>query len=254
MRAIRHVALAALLMVGIDSSAQAQMMSAPPEAASAGAPKWTFLVAPYFLFPHMDGTVEVGGNSQDVNADPSDIFDRLDFGFMIYSEARKGPWAFALDILYMDLGEDGQTLTGTFDATVRQRAYMFEVYRQLTPRLEAMVGAAVNNLDANLQTTGPLSFDNTKSKTWTDPMVGGRVELLRKSKWRITLTGAVGGFGVGSDFAWQVYPVFAYRPSTVDLAFGYRVGGIDYKSGSGSNEFVYDVVTFGPELGLGFHF
>ena len=263
MRAIRQATLAALLVVGVASGAQAQMMSTPPDTKTnataagmtyTGDSKWTFMVAPYFLFPHMDGTLGIKGNSIDVQADPGDIFDKLDFGFMLFSQARKGPWAFALDILYMDLGEDGQTLTGTYDATARQRGYLFEAYRRVTPRLEAMAGAMVTSVDANLQTTGPLSFDETRSKTWTDPMVGGRVELLKKSKWRISLTGAVGGFGVASDFAWQVYPIVTYTPTTVDLGFGYRAGGIDYKSGSGSNEFVYDIVTFGPELGLGFHF
>ena len=266
MNALIRAVMAAALVVGIASPAQAQMMSAPPDTAGAatapatqapasGGEKWSFLIAPYFLAPSMVGTTGVGPLLVDVEASPSDVFDKLQFGFMVYTEARKGPWAFAFDALYMDLGQEGSTPLGTYDVSMKQGGYMFEIYRRVGPKFEVMAGATVNNLSAGVKTTGPLAVDNEDSKTWVDPMVGGRAELLKTPKWGLSLTGSVGGFGVGSEFAWQVYPLLCYRVSrVVDIGVAYRAFGIDYKEGSGNTEFVYDMVTFGPELGIGFHF
>ena len=51
------------------------------------ADRWDFIVAPYLLLPHMDGDVTIRGNPVDVDAGPGDIFERLDFGAMLYFEA-----------------------------------------------------------------------------------------------------------------------------------------------------------------------
>ena len=279
MRAATRVSLAMILSIGLAHTAHAQMMSAPPDtaggknmpvtqtdgmapaapaAAATQAPvgdKWTYLIAPYFLIPTMDGTTGLGPVSVDVSASSGDIFEHLDFGFMIYTEARKGPWAFALDILYMNLGQDGFTALGTYNVDMKQAGYMATAYRRLGPRLEASAGLTLNHLSAGIETTGPVAVDNHDSKTWVDPMVGGRIELLKTPKWGLSVTGGVGGFGIGSEFAWQVYPVLAYHAeSDLDIGVAYRAMGIDYKTGSGSDEFVYDMVTFGPEIGIGFHF
>jgi hypothetical protein len=65
----------------------------------------------------------------------------------------------------------------------------------------------------------------------------------------------IGGFGVGSDFAWQIYPIVGYRFSDLfELAGSYRAMSMDYTSDEGSDEFVYDLTTFGPQLGLPLHF
>ena len=54
--------------------------------------------------------------------------------------------------------------------------------------------------------------------------------------------------------AWQVHPKVGYRVSRlVEVAAAYRVFSMDY-SGSGNPAFVYDMRTFGPELGVALHF
>lgn len=255
-----RVILAAILVVGFTSiasvpPAHAQMAPAPVATTPASSEKWTYLIVPYFLAPNMDGTTSFGPAKQDVSASAGDIFDHLDFGFMLYSEARKGVWAFGLDILYMNLGQDGFTALGTYTVDMKQSGYMATAYRRLGPRLEASMGLTLNHLSAGLETSGPLAVNNHDSKNWVDPMVGLRAELIKSPKWGVMFTGDVGGFGIGSDFAWEVYPVLAYHVEQgLDLAASYRAFGMDYKTGSGNDEFVYDMVTFGPELGIGFHF
>ena len=64
----------------------------------------------------------------------------------------------------------------------------------------------------------------------------------------------IGGFGIGSDLAWQLQAMAGYRFSKLfDLTAGYRVISLDYQSGEGLSTFVYDMVTFGPMIRLGFN-
>lgn len=69
----------------------------------------------------------------------------------------------------------------------------------------------------------------------------------------LSLRGDIGGFGVGSDLAWQVHGKAGYRFSELfGLDLAYRVISMDYEKGDPG--FVYDMRIFGPELGLVFHF
>jgi hypothetical protein len=75
------------------------------------------------------------------------------------------------------------------------------------------------------------------------------------NRWRLRISGNIGGFGIGSDLAWQVYPFVGYRFSRLfELSAAYRWLGMDYETGSGTDMFRYDMVTFGPEIGFVFHF
>lgn len=261
------VVVAFLLSVGFASAAQAQMAGAPdsaaantpsataPAAASAETERWSCLIAPYFLAPNMSGTTGLGGITSTVDTSPSDVFSHLQFGAMVFTQAQKGPWAVALDVLYMNLGEDGTTALGASEVDMKQLGVSLGIYRRVVPKLEIMAGAQLNSLSAGLKTSGPLAIDRSNDLTWVDPLVGGRVKVLETPKWGLSVTGNIGGFGVGSDFTWQVYPLVAYRASkSIEIGAAYRAMSIDYETGSGSTEFKYDLVTFGPEVGIGFHF
>src|SRR3954471_4849252 len=73
-----------------------------------GAPEeWHFLIEPYVMFPNMQGDTGIGNLPlAHVDQDPQDIFDNLQFGAMLFFEARNANWAFSTDVLYMDLGAD----------------------------------------------------------------------------------------------------------------------------------------------------
>ena len=48
--------------------------------------QWHFLAEPYVMFPYMNGTSGVGNLPKaDVDADPGDIFSKLQIGAMLYS-------------------------------------------------------------------------------------------------------------------------------------------------------------------------
>ncbi|MGH7682514.1 MAG: hypothetical protein ACRENN_11090 [Candidatus Eiseniibacteriota bacterium] len=238
------------LILGMAPAAEAQY--ATPTANDG---RWHYLIAPYFLAPNMEGKTGLAGVTTDVNASPGDIFDKLQFGAMAYLQAKKGPWAIGLDWTYMNLRQDGSTALGMSEVDMKQTGLTLAGFKQVTPRVEAMAGLQLTSVRAGLTTTGPLAIDRSGSWTWVDPVIGGRVNLYEAGKWRITFLGDIGGFGIASDFTWQAYPIVSFRVDQgLDLAFAYRAVGIDYETGSGSSKFIYDMVTFGPELGIGFHF
>ena len=73
--------------------------------------------------------------------------------------------------------------------------------------------------------------------------------------WTFNLRGDVGGFGVGSDFAWQLFPYVSWQfGERASMQAGYRAISMDYDEGSGLSEFKYDVVTQGAQLGVTFRF
>lgn len=211
-----------------------------------------WLVAPYLVFPNMSGEVGVANQSVAVEADPGDIFSRLQFGAMLYVEARKGDWGGSFDGLYMNLEQDAENANAT--AGAKQAALEFSLYRHLGKTVSILAGARVNilNSDLDLNTIGTTA---SATETWVDPFIGARLShRFGESRWSAAIRGDIGGFGVGSDLAWQVYPVLNYRASRLlSIHLGYRALDMDYETGSGAKAFEYDMTTFGPEIGFGFH-
>jgi hypothetical protein len=226
----------------------------PSRAASQQVPAagWKFIITPYLLFPNMNGTVTVGPLVSDVNANPSDIFSNLQFGFMLGAEARSPEWAIGLNALYMDLGKDGADLPTRFDGY--QGSFELTGFRRLMPWFEVLAGGRLNIMgaSASLQSVGTV-FD--EDVAFFDPFLGARFTVPNTGRWDLMLRGDVGGFGIGSQFTWQVRPTVAYRVSKlVSLGAAYWVFGVNYDQGSGLDYFKWDVTTFGLELGISFTF
>ena len=241
------------------------LAAAAPAAAQQGetADHWQFVVSPYLLLPHMNGTVGVGPVNIDLDASPGDIFSNLKFGAMLVVEAKKGPWAIGMNGLYMNLGNDmskligpngGVTLSGSAEA--KQGVVELTGFREVSPFLELLAGGRVNFVGTTLAVDAPndvLSADI--SQTWFDPFVGGRLRVPGTGRWRIAARGDIGGFGVGSDLAWQARGTVGYQVSRLlEVAAAYWVVNMDYKGDLKNGTFRYDVTTFGPELALAFHF
>jgi hypothetical protein len=92
-----------------------------------------------------------------------------------------------------------------------------------------------------------------------DPLVGARAHFHLSERWSLSLEGNVGGFGVGSDFAWHASGAIGYRFSlfgedNARLLGGYRALSQDYETGSGDDKFEWDVTLHGPIVGLAIAF
>jgi hypothetical protein len=249
------LALGGLLAAGMTGTRTAVAQDTPP----AG---WQFMIVPYILFPHMNGTVGVGPVEAAVDATPSDVFSNLQFGAMLAAEAKRGPWAIGFNGLYMDLGKEKEVVTApggpalSGQLGVDQGAIELTGFRALAPWVEVLAGGRVNFLGASIDVQAPnQSFSRDADRTWFDPFLGVRLTAPDTGKWRFSGRGDVGGFGVGSDFTWQVRVVAGYRVSRlIELGLGYWAIGIDYTSDTPVGEFTYDMTTFGPQVGVAFHF
>jgi len=99
------------------------------------------------------------------------------------------------------------------------------------------------------------SRDQSDSEQWGEIFVGGRVGVDLSEGWTMEIRSDIGGFGVnGSEFSWQAAGVIGYRWRFKTWAFsafgGYRALGQDYTNG----DFGWDMVVYGPILGVGFSF
>lgn len=66
-------------------------------------------------------------------------------------------------------------------------------------------------------------------------------------------TGDIGGFGVGSDFTWNVIGLIQWQPwKYAGILAGYRVLDQDYEDGSGLGRFKWDMRLHGPVLPVNF--
>lgn len=225
--------------------------------------KWHLKLEPYFMLSYMDGKTG-SGLLPDVKFEQKakDILDNLKMGGMLYGEVYKGPWTLSSDFIYMKLGSDivGQKEILKGDVEVTQLNWEAAALYRVTPWLDAGVGVQLNSLksktDLEVSTENvnmPLSGES--SEVWLDPSIIARVSLPLDDaqKWSFSLKGNIGGFGIGSDFYWQVQPQFGYQFSRLfQLSAGYRAVSVDYKSGKDKDRFLYDVLTHGPYVKFGF--
>jgi hypothetical protein len=112
----------------------------------------------------------------------------------------------------------------------------------------------VNTLQGQLK-SNTLGFDVSQDKTWVDPLVGLILHSSGERRVQLKVYTEIGGFGLGSDFTWQVFPTVGFKfTDHFSLEAGYRWLDMDYSTGDGNEQFVYDVLTQGPIGGLAFRF
>jgi hypothetical protein len=226
--------------------------------------KWSFLLEPYLMFPNISGTTGIADLPDvTVDAGPGDIFSKLQMGAILYFEAANDKWAINTDIIYMDLGQDVKTgtLINNGEVSAKQFAWELAGLRRVSPWFELGIGTLLNSIKAgvNINTNnvggGTTNRNKELSQTWLDPMLIARTQNKPGAKFVYSVRGEIGGFGIGSDFAWQIQAYAGYRFSKLfQLTGGYRVIGIDYEKGSGTDRFLYDMDTFGPVVRFGFNF
>ncbi|MGI9393934.1 MAG: hypothetical protein ACR2OY_04750, partial [Boseongicola sp.] len=119
----------------------------------------------------------------------------------------------------------------------------------------ALTGA-VNLPSLGLERSGNLAVARAGSIDWIDPVIGMRVRHSISPGKEIQLRGDVGGFGIGSDFSWQLYGGYSHtwKRDGWDLAgvIGYRALAVDFQEGNGRTRKGIDAVIHGPMLGLSF--
>jgi hypothetical protein len=260
MRRASMLALAGWLMVATPAVAQETTTERPAD------DHWTFTVAPYLWATSLAGSSSVGGVDADVDLSFGDILDDLAIGGMLLVDVQRGRFGIAFNGVFARLEPDGELGPVQLDVTsdtawvgvapyYRAVEWTYRVSpsgRPLRLVVEPTAGIRYTNLRVEIDGTGPLGNGRQvdQSESWLDPLVGSRFALDLADSWTLSGEADIGGFGVGSDLAWNAQVFLGYRTALfgrpLTLTAGYRALSQDYEN----DDFKWDVTTQGPILGV----
>jgi hypothetical protein len=254
---------------------------------------WEFQVTPYGWFTGINGTITAKGRSVSTSASFVDLVQNSDelIPFMGYLEAGKGRVSVFGDFFYSKLGFSAEkskqvnpiaglelsakakaALTTTL--TIAQAALAYDVIKQqgtsvafyggirywdVTAEIDFDVKASVNLSNLGLKRKGNLAVAKSGDISWVDPVVGMRVRQEITPRDEISLLADIGGFGIGSEFSWQIFGGYTHlwdigRETQLALSLGYRILSVDYEEGSGADARALDLTLHGPLAGLSVRF
>jgi hypothetical protein len=247
--------------------------AAAEDAAPAPAPQsqLEFNVAPFAWLPGTNGDITVRGHQFQADKSFSDIFNKSDslLGLSAYLEARKDNFGIFTQPIYMQLKFNSPA--GMFNSNLTSDLEYIEFggfYRALRgtvgvdgkPRdwlIDGLVGGRYTYLNQEVSVEG-FPKSPSKSATWVDPFFGARARVDLDDHFVFEVRGDIGGFGVGSDFTWNTHALLGYRfpllSAEAQMFAGYKALAQNYKSGSGADEFRWDVILRGPVFGMNVKF
>jgi hypothetical protein len=227
---------------------------------------WEISISPFYGWvPGFNGKMAVFGQPP-VNIDitPTDIMqnineflDVLEGVYIGNGQVRHGKFGFMWDVVHFEvravdqIGGDfiGGPLDVGFSTTKAALAATYRAHETDKSHLDILVGARITDVDLNVGVDlGFLGgFSGSDGDTWVDPLVGvrGRANLTE----RVYIHGwaMIGGFGVESDFLWDVAGVVGYDIKDWLSAYaGYRGSYTDFQNG----DFIWDVTMYGPIIGF----
>jgi hypothetical protein len=252
-----------VLMAMQQPALPADMPAAVPGPYQPAPAGWRFTVAPYIWATGIEGTSGLFGlPPQDIEASFSDILENLDGALMIAGEARYDRYSFGLDLMYSKIGASVDTPFGIVADSIDVTNTMFvatgvagyAVYQTEAANIDLFAGGRLWTTDTDFEFNGGVFDDRSPSDgaTWVDPIIGSKFRAaLGESSFSLSGWAMLGGFGVSSDFMWDVMGGLGYEITESASVFaGYRALGVDYES----DGFVLDVTQQGPVLGGVFRF
>lgn len=227
---------------------------------------WQFNLAPFYLWAiNIDGNLSKGANKKPGNAPVTaplkvsfdDVFDSLESAFIVHFEGmHKSNFGFLVDVDYLNIGNGSTNNQGVglgvdLEVTLAELAGLYRAKRD-DHTFDTVFGVRGYSLSTEISMlSGPTLVDETQD--WFDPIIGVRWTWQFAEDWSLVARGDIGGFGIGSDFAWQTIGLVEWQPfENASFLAGYRALDIDYEDGSGTDFFKFDATAHGPLLGVNF--
>lgn len=201
-------------------------------------------ITPYVWMTSMNGDLTINGEKRPLNFTFEDFFKFSNLGLNGHVELKKRRWAIIFDYNYVDLLKEN-TYT---ELVLSELAFGWH----LTKRLEILVGGRY--FKSQLEYRDDPDNINRGKQSWTDPVIGGRMSWELTKRLVFTMRGDIGGFGLGSEFEWNLMAGLGYRLSNITFLGAYRIWYAKYENGSGDDLFVYDITTSGPGVAMVIHF
>lgn len=244
MKSIRLLSMILLITVLFSDSAWSQEES-----------NWEFNLTPLYLWAfRIDGDIGVRERTTSVSIDAGEVFDKLEGAFTVrFNGLYRRKFGFVFDYSYVDVGaEKVSDMLNTEFGFKSQIVNLAGSYRFIDGDhlLDGVAGIRYTKLDTeiNLRNVG-ASLEG--GQDWVDPIVGLRYNYGFSDNWFLQLYGDIGGFGASSDFTWQGLALIDFQPwKYVSIIAGYRAIGTDYETGSGPDNFLFDVIVHGPVVGF----
>jgi hypothetical protein len=239
---------------------------------------WSFEFIPYFWLPEIYGNIQVRRISASFQVDYSQLFELLGHGNLFggagHFEAKNGRLSLFVDAFGVHVTPSGESQRAKVDSTINVTFVEFgPSYRLLElPSswagerpivIEALAGGRFMYFYSKLSLTGNRGFvsaSDSASVDWVDPFVGGRWLVPIVGNLDLSFRGDIGGFGAGSQLAWNLVSGFQYAlpwrlGSAQTRAFaGYKVLDFDDQTGSGERKRSVDLNLRGPAIGVAFEF
>ena len=251
LKIIKRYWLAALLFAAAVQGAEP---TKTPAGAQAKASPWGFNLSSYLWLPGINGSVSAGQHNGSVDVSFIDIFNkssRVPLGFMGRFEAHYDRFAFFVDGDYMNIQlkavadriSDGiHSEIGIMDYGLMYRVFgataseMKSYVDKKRPNvLDVYAGARTLWLDNSVDISGPFGFIGrgpSSSKSFTSPIIGGRVVVDFTPSWFMLADVNIGGFGAQSvDFTGGILGMVGYRTTFFDYPAAVELGykAIRYK-------------------------
>lgn len=208
---------------------------------------WDWRLTPlYYWSVNMGGSQSAGSANPPVNTDDYEF--EFEGAFSANLEGRYDDrWGFVADLIWIDLSNANKSRDSRMEFSYLQAEldgyYRIPIGRQ---SIDWLIGLRYYDADFELS-PAPIAGE----ANWVDPLLGARWAWPITERWSLAARGDIGGFGIGSDFSWQVLAIADWQPwKHVSLTGGLRALGIDYREGGGSDLFAYDLTMWGPVLGV----
>jgi hypothetical protein len=197
-----------------------------------------------------------GGGKTEVEAE--DLVKNLKMGFMGLFEAQKGKWSLLADVIYIDVGDDGDIAEG-LEAEVELTNWVvtpmvaYRIWENDRLSVNALAGARYLSIkaDVGLNSRAPLPEgrrDVSESGGNWDGILGLRGHAKLGGKWYLPYHLDIGAGD--AKLTWQGMAAIGYSFSRIDVAAGYRYLEWDF-----DDRPIFDnLAIHGPFAGIKFWF
>jgi hypothetical protein len=163
----------------------------------------------------------------------------------------KGSWGGYADFQYISLAGQG---SHALEAELTLKNIIAELDLTFSPpsarTLKFFAGARLYSVNETLTRPAPSNEYNA-STTVVDPILGAAGNWSLGDAWRFEVRGDIGGFGVGSEFTYQMMALFHVALSDMfAIPFGYRVLGYKLDTGGVSMNILMSGLVAGFDIRL----
>lgn len=237
--------------IALAAPAAAQETAAEPEADSGA----QITVYGWMAGASGDFTPFAGAPTIAFDSSFGEVIEDLDAAFFASAQFRRDRFVVVGDVSYASLSRDGVVPPGIpASGKVAQLAITAlagaRVADNGTLTLDLLGGARLWNLDGRIDV--PLAgVSVAPDKTFVDPIVAARLNTGLAPRLSATIQADVGGFGVASDFTYQLVGTLNYRfGQAAFISAGWRHLALDYDDAGTA----FDGSQTGPLIGFTYRF